>query len=317
MTTPSGSPWFGVAWLMTTAVVFMAPLIPSLRELFLRSDAGALDIDHLDNGRTDYAALSLRERLPALEELPQASTWPRTASGLLTVPPGQERLMARTARPLVIGPGSHVHTLVSSEAIYMQAHSMARRILHAGSIRCRGPVRLAPRTSADRHIVLSPGAKFQRLSAACIYSRPLRRDGPWHTPDPDAAMPLTVTHRRHQGDLRIPAGAMVQGGLVVTGDLHLGNGATVVGHIKVHGSAFLGLGASVRGALFALQAIHTEGGNYVAGPLCAGQLLRLGAGSQVGSKANPSSVSSWSMELGASVRVHGSISTVRGGEVMP
>ncbi|MGE8317214.1 MAG: hypothetical protein ACN6O3_00620 [Comamonas sp.] len=317
MNASTDSPLFGALWLLATALVFLAPLIPSLRELFSRSDAGALDIDHLDNGRTDYAAQSVREQLPSLEDLPQAAGWPRTTTGLPIVPPGHERLMAQASQPLVLAPHAGAHTLVSSTTVYLRAHSRVERILHARSIRSRGPVDLASRTSADGHVTLSPGTRFERLSAACICSLPLRREGRMRAAGPASGIPLTVAHRRHDGDLRIPAGATVQGGLVVTGDLYLEDGVVVIGHVKVHGSATLGREASVRGALFALQAIHTEGDNHIDGPLCAGQALRLGTGSRVGSPAIPCSVSSWSMEVGASVRIYGSLSTVRGGEVLP
>ena len=46
---------FGVTWLLLTVTVFLVPLFPALRELYSRSDAAALEIDHLDNGRTEAA----------------------------------------------------------------------------------------------------------------------------------------------------------------------------------------------------------------------------------------------------------------------
>ena len=307
---------FGIAWLILTAIVFFVPLIPALRELHSRSDADALEIDHLDNGRTDYAAQRMLDHLPVLEDMPRIAQWQRNHHGNLIVPRGQGRLQAKTTLPVVIGFRSQIKALVSTNTVDMQAQSMVLRVLHAKNVHCLGPVHLARLTSAVRNIVLAPGTKFQRLSAACIFTWPLKRSigFPLHTLG--EGMPLTEVQQRHHGDLRIPAGTVVKGGLVVTGDLWLEDMAVVIGHVKVHGSATLAKGACVRGALFALDNISTLGNNYIEGPLCAGKNLQLGPNSQVGSKHIPGSVSAWSIALMASVRVYGSLSAVRAGQVV-
>ena len=125
-----------------------------------------------------------------------------------------------------------------------------------------------------------------------------------------------VESKIHSGDLYIAAGTLVQGGLVITGNLSMGEGAVVLGHIKVHGEAALARGACVKGALFALDGIRTAGNNYIEGPLSAGSNLRLGANSQIGNKQVPSSTSAWTIQLEASVRIYGSLSAVRLGEVL-
>lgn len=307
---------FGVTWLLLTVTVFLVPLFPALRELYSRSDAAALEIDHLDNGRTDYAALRMLDQLPLLEEMPRSAQWQRDDRGQLVIPRGQTRLMARTMHSVVLGFRAQIKALISSETVELQANSMVLHLLHARNIHCLGPVHLARLSSAARNIVLSPGSRFQRMSAACIFTWPLKRSLGFPLDGLGEGMPLTVLQQRHQGDLRIPAGTMVQGGLVVTGNLWVEDMAVVTGHIKVHGSVTLAKGACIKGALFALDDIHTLGNNYIEGPLCAGKHLQLGPNSQIGSKQVPCSVSAWSIALLASVRVYGSMTAVRSGEVV-
>ena len=307
---------FGVTWLLVTAAVFLIPLYPALRELYSRSDAGALEIDHLDNGRTDYAALRMLDQLPLLEEMPRSEQWQRDDRGQIVIPRGQTRLEARTMQSVVLGFRAQVKALVSNETVELQANSMVLHVLHAQNIHCLGPVHLARLSSAARNIVLSPGSRFQRMSAACIFTWPLKRSLGFPLDSLGEGMPLTALQQRHYGDLHIPAGTMVQGGLVVTGNLWIEDMAVVTGHVKVHGNVTLATGACVKGALFALGDIHTLGSNYIEGPLCAGKHLQLGPNSQIGSKQVPCSVSAWSIALLASVRVYGSMSAVRSGQVV-
>lgn len=307
---------FGSMWLTVTALVFLLPLLPALRELYSRSDADALAIDPLDNGRTDYTALRMAEQLDLLEAMPRVAQWRYDDQGRLMVPRGQGRLMARTALPVVVGFRSQLRTLVSSDIVELQANSVVQRVLHAKSIHCLGPAQLARLTSADRHIVLSPGARFVRLSAACIFTWPLKRSLSFPLPELGTGMPLTRLQRRHEGDLRIPAGSIVQGGLVITGNLLMEEMSVVVGHVKVHGNAILAQSACVQGAVFVQGDLQTKGNNYVEGPLCAGKRLHLGPDSQVGDKDCLSSVSAWTIALHASVRVYGSIAAVRSGQVV-
>lgn len=316
MNLPSNPLLFGSMWLALTGLVFLLPLLPALRELYSRSDADALAIDPLDNGRTDYAAQRLSEQLDLLEAMPRVAQWRHDDQGRLMVPRGQGRLMARTDVPVVIGFRSQLRSLVSSDIVELQANSVVQRVLHAKSIHCLGPAQLARMTSADRHIVLSPGARFLRLSAACIFTWPLKRSLSFPLPELGTGMPLTRLQRRHEGDLRIPAGTIVEGGLVVTGNLLMEEMSVVIGHIKVHGNAILAQSACVQGAVFAQGDLQTKGNNYVEGPLCAGKRLQLGPDSQVGDKDCPSSVSAWTIALYASVRVYGSIAAVRTGQVV-
>ena len=306
---------FGITWLFLTAIVFLVPLLPALRELYSRSDADALEIDHLDNGRTDYAAQRMLDHLPLLDEMPRIAQWQHDDRGSLIVPRGQGRLLAKTTLPVIIGFRSQIKAWVSTNTVDLQAQSMVLRVLHAKNVHCLGPVHLARLTSAVRNIVLAPGTRFQRLSAACIFTWPLKRSLGFPLHSIGDGMPLTEVQRRHHGDLRIPSGTVVKGGLVVTGDLWVEEMAVVMGHVKVHGNATLAKGACIKGALFALDNINTLGNNYIEGPLCAGKNLQLGPNSQVGSKQIPSSVSAWSIALMASVRVYGSMSAVRAGQV--
>ena len=316
MNAPSSPLLFGSMWLVVTALVFLLPLLPALRELYSRSDADALAIDPLDNGRTDYAAQRMAEQLGLLEAMPRVAQWRLDDQGRLMVPRGHGRLMAKTGQPLVIGFRSQLRALVSSDMVELQANSSVQRVLHAKSIHCLGPVQLARLTSAERHIVLAPGTRFFRLAANCVFTWPLKRSLHFPLPELGNGMPLTELQKRHEGDLRIAAGSVVQGGLVVTGNLWMEEMTVVVGHIKVHGNASLAKGACVQGALFVLGDLQTKGNNYVEGPLCAGKRLQLGPESQVGSKQCPSSVSAWSIALQASVRVYGSIAAVRSGQVV-
>lgn len=307
---------FGLGWLLVTTLVFLLPVVPALRELFSRSDADALEIDHLDNGRTDYDAQRALDRLHLLEEMPRAAQWQRDDRGWLVVPRGQGRLSAKTVSSLVLGFRSEATTLVCAETVELQANSMVKRILHGKNIHCLGPAFLARKTSAVRNIVLAPGVHFQRLAANCIFTWPLKRHIGFPIHNLGEGMPLTKLQRRHQGDLHIAAGSLVHGGLVVTGNLRLDDGAVVIGHVKVHGDTSMGAGACIKGALFTLGRIRTAGNNYIEGPLSAGHELTLGPNSQVGNKQVRSSASAWMVQLHASVRIYGSISAVRVGEVV-
>ena len=134
-------------------------------------------------------------------------------------------------------------------------------------------------------------------------------------PQGGETIPLARLPQRHDGNLELAAGQVLEGSLVVDGNLVLHDGARVVGHIKAHGDVDLAAGASVMGAIFADGSIRCAGRNHVLGPISASHTVTLGPGTIAGSSDAQCSVSGWQLVLGPGVAVFGALASVAGCEI--
>ena len=304
--------WWGLAWLLLTALVFSLPLWPAFAELRRRRDAQPIAIDSEDSGETEYRIKLLAPRLPLLRELRGAPDW--QVGGGHVLPGGTHLAAARSDGPVTLDGGASADVLITEQTLTLGAGSGVAQLAHAARIVSRGPVHLDGRTSADTLVVLAAGSHVFRVAAPCIVTAPLTA-----APSPAAALPaapLSAVPRRHEGDFRLEAGQRLSDNLVVTGDITLGEGAELRGHVKAHGSIELARGARVTGALFAKRDIRCAGDNCVLGPISAVKTVVLGAGTQAGSPSVPCSVSGWQIELGPAVAVFGTLASVDGCEVL-
>lgn len=304
--------WWGLAWLLLTALVFTLPLWPALAELRRRRDAQPMAIDSEDSGETEYRIKLLAPRLPLLRQLPAAAAW-QAAGGGHVLPRGAHLAAARTDGPVTLQDGASADVLITEQTLTLAGGSQVTQLAHARQVVSHGPVHLDGRTSADALVVLASGSHVFRVAAPCIVTAPLAA-----APAPAAELamaPLGGLPRRHEGDFTLDAGQMLAESLVVTGNVMLGEGAQLRGHVKAHGDITLARGARVSGALFANRHIRCAGDNLVLGPVSAAKTVTLGAGTQCGSARVPCSVSGWQVVLGPAVAVFGTLSSVDGCEV--
>lgn len=303
--------WWGVAWLLATAAVFIGPLLPGLVELRKRRDAKPMAIDSVDNGDTDYRIKLLAPQFPVMSTLANADAW--LSGNSYRLPAGTRLSAARTDLDVILEREAVADILITDRSLEMEEGSQVTHLAHAQSIRTHGAAVLNGRASAESLVVLAPGSHVFRVAAPCIVTAPLQ-SAP--EVEPGAATPLVRLPQRHEGNLKVDAGQRLEASLVVTGDLVLEEGAVVVGHVKAHGRIELAPGARVEGALFAQDSIRCVGRNRVQGPLSAARRVELGEGTIAGSPLVPCSVSAWDVLLGPGVAVFGTITSVGGCDVV-
>ena len=302
---------WGVAWVILTAMVFTLPLLPGLMELKLGRDAQPIAIDHHDNGDTDYRIKLLAPKLPALASLPDASSWWMTDHS--QVPGGTHLPAVRTDGSVTLERDAVADMVIAERVLQLEEGSQVTHLAHADSVITRGAVTLSGRTSAQSLVVLAAGSHAFRVAAPCIVTAPLLAAPP--APQGGETIPLARLPQRHDGNLELAAGQVLEGSLVVDGNLVLHDGARVVGHIKAHGDVDLAAGASVMGAIFADGSIRCAGRNHVLGPISASHTVTLGPGTIAGSSDAQCSVSGWQLVLGPGVAVFGALASVAGCEI--
>jgi len=203
-------------------------------------------------------------------------------------------------------------TLGPRTAVLRWVHARGDLLVGDGSI-------LSGRASADQAIRLGSRVGFDRLAAtrisvtggASLPELPVPAPVAYAIPE-SQARPIG-DHLRIEGDLVIPAAAVLTANLVVTGSMVLGASAHLVGSLKAHGAVRLEDGAHVDGAVVSRRSIETGMRVSVGGPVVSEEEVRLGDGTTVGQPHRPTSIAAPRIELGAGTTVHGLITATEGG----
>jgi hypothetical protein len=229
------------------------------------------------------------------------------SGGAIAVPAG-ERIGARlyALEGVELGPGAEALEAHSERELRLLGGaklawwgSGARARLESGSFAQGGLV-------ARDEIRVGGGARFGLLRAPLI-----RCDGAAaasNAPLPEGPG-REGAHRRQvvDRDLRVEAGARVDGDLIVRGSVTVGAGAQVSGSIKARGSIVLEAGAAVRGSVVAGDRVALGEGARVGGCVLGELETRLGARSVVGRPGHLASVSSQRVYVSPGALVHGMI----------
>jgi hypothetical protein len=205
------------------------------------------------------------------------------AEGELRVDRGASVSRWAHARDVVLGPLSQVGARVSAE------HSIT---LEDGAqfLRARAPTIGAPRLAAQAHPSPPRSPVHQRFAGA-----------------PGARFDVSGARWLVDGDLSLPAGAEIEGDLIVHGNAAFAADCLIRGSLKVHGRLDLGDGCVIDGACVVVGPAQTGAQVRMAGPLVGEGLVRIGADSTIGRIDAETSVNGRLISLAPGVTVHGSI----------
>lgn len=325
-----------------TLSAMAVPLLPAFLEWYRPSDVQPLPIDETDALDPPFLARSFAQRLAATVQggepqlgrteivacPPVGQPLPLTdaeraagASHRLWHADGDLRLpddvafyaeVAATGA-LRAGERSICKALWAGGALRLSPHASILRWAHGDEVFVGQHCQLAGRVTAERLLVLAPGAGFTLLHAPRMQFLP-------YVPQPAAVQAsaegaaLTgvdwdATGRRaiSTGALVVPAGTAWRGDLICHGDLTLGPRCSVGGSLKVRGRLMAGPGCVVRGGVFAEADITLDEGCAVYGVLMSESAIAMGAGCVVGTLALPANVAAPRIDIGAGVLVHGTV----------
>lgn len=240
-----------------------------------------------------------------------------------TALPGGELFLNEifTTHSFVGGPQAVYRAILGDAGITLGPSSTVLRWVHARTELLVGDgSTLAGRASADTAIRMGAGVSFDRLSAPRIVVGggaelvEVPAANPVEFALPDEGVMAIGDHHRVEGDLTIPAGALLRSDLVVTGNVRLDGGAQLVGSLKAHGDVHLADGAVVDGAVVTRQRVVTGLRAVVGGPIIAEDEVALGPGTVIGQQHYPTSIAAPRISLARGVVVHGLVtSTSKGG----
>jgi predicted acyltransferase (DUF342 family) len=118
-----------------------------------------------------------------------------------------------------------------------------------------------------------------------------------------------------EGDLNIPARALVRFDLVVWGRLSIGEGACLEGSAKGHREVQIARGARIDGSVVGQSDVTLEDGVTVDGPVIAEDRLKMGARCVIGTVDEPSTVRAGAISVRSSSVIHGTAWASSPGEV--
>ncbi len=204
-----------------------------------------------------------------------------------------------------------------------------QRWADAASVHTGRHCRFHGRVSARDRIEFGPGSVFERVSAPVIVARgpseePFGEDArPPVTPSslergrlPTADMVHPLAQRRtYWRDLRSAQAVAHQGDLVVQGHVELASGSHIQGSIKAYQDLHLHGDCEVQGHLVARGAIRVGPGAHVRGNLMSETCIHLAAGSVVGTRDQPVSITAPAITMAPGATVHGSMSAYEGGRI--
>jgi hypothetical protein len=227
----------------------------------------------------------------------------------------------------VLGDGARLRALAADADVILGVNVEVLRWLDTA-----GELRAGPDSSLGRHcaargrILLASGCRFARLHGA-----PIQTPGAEPRPAPVALTPRSAPlrpdaaeHRRtidqvlryERGDLALPAGANVDGDVVVRGDLAVGAGAVIAGSVRAGGGVRLDTGTEVRGSVFADGPVMLGRGVAIAGHVFSQDTVAVAADVQIGRPgAVKSLVGNRGVTLAERVVVHGHVLTAGEGLV--
>lgn len=189
------------------------------------------------------------------------------------------------------------------------AHADASLYLERG---CSGLRRLSSATSVE----LEADCCFERIQAPQICFGGNASSEPEREPDLliDASFERlegAVRQSEHvtliRGNCKLPRMHRYQGSLVVTGRLLIGAGTEIIGDVKARDGIVMGAGARVRGSLCSEKQIQILDHAQVAGPLVSESGILLGAGAQVGTVLELTTVSAETIMAEVGARAHGTV----------
>jgi hypothetical protein len=335
-----------VLLVLLMGIFLTLPLLPALKELYLKRDAEPLNVVQQYAGEIRHFSYGFRSYIAyLLEPLRECVASNTSARG--TMPDGDQYLLvgsAVDARLVIAGGEKRIcHSLVAAgidvvfpdgvvfskevyaerdftggeksvfravlgeKGVHLARASTVVRWAHAvGAFRAEYDCDLYGRISSDREIRLESGCAFQRLNAPRIKLGRLDEE------ESDIAVETTrapLTHGRQlvDEDLEIQAGQIISANIVTRGRLHIGAGARVLGSVKSHKHMVLDAGVRVEGSLMSASTMRIGPDCHIAGPVVAEHGIAIDTGTCCGSLQAPTTVSAPTIQIVDGVTVFGTV----------
>ena len=346
-----------VAGLVTLiGTMLVVPLIPTLRELWGKTDAEPLnviqqhagDIRHfaqsfagfikelapvMEQCRTsgamargvlsdssEYAILAAMQELPELEPLGDGFLCPYVAVLLedFVSPPATTFSKEIYARgDFRGGKNNQYRAILSEKSIWLAEGSTVLRWANAEKkFAAAGSNELYGRISAGESIQLERGCTFLRLNAPRIE---LGAPTARDTECFSDNPPITSRQARrtlYDGDFEVKAGEVVHGDLVTRGALHIRTGARVVGSVKSNRSMILEPEVIIEGSAVSMGDMVIGAESALHGPVIAEHRLTIHSNARFGSDQKPTTVSSLEIKTEKGVVIFGTLWARQAGKVV-
>lgn len=205
--------------------------------------------------------------------------------------------------------------LLAEKNIDIAEGSLLLRWMHAGdSINVKPRSVLHGRVSAANSIHLAKNCHFERLYAPTIV---FGNSIPKHQTLSELNN-LSAEDIKHKVDTRgerwliednviIPDNSLIESNLVVVGKLKIGKNCRITGSIKSRHELYIGEGTEITGSLVSNENINCAKQCRIAGPVISEKTVFIDAGSIVGSKEKPTTISAEEINVETNTVTYGSI----------
>jgi cytoskeletal protein CcmA (bactofilin family) len=209
--------------------------------------------------------------------------------------------------------------LVDGDAVLGDRTTLLRWLHVQGSLTAGSGCQLFGRISSDLSICLGYGCRFERVSASAILAG-LQEIPSYLKRAQDVSDRSTIDRRfgrlRVNGDVHLATGDVVQGHIVALRAVRIDEGASVTGSVKSHATVRLGTSVEVHGAITSFGRIDIHDRCFIRGPVLCESEVVIGAGTQVGSPASPTTICAPRIRVAPGSVVYGTLWARESGEVL-
>jgi cytoskeletal protein CcmA (bactofilin family) len=346
--------WATLLLVLATGTLFLLPLVPTLREFYAKTDAGALSVIQQHTGDVRYFADSFRAYVRSLDKtLDDCKASGRPATGVM--PDGTDYLvlgsgdqayqlpfsgndqqcpvLVAAASDLLLpsdsifskdiysrgrlegGANNSYRAILAEQAAHLGEKSTVQRWVHSvAELSAAQDCKLYGRASSESVVRLAVGCMFTRVNAPKIAAGE-QAEVELDSGKEGRSTWDVSTRILHEGDLEIAAQESFQGNLVVRGKLHIGAGARVYGNVKSERDAVLGTGARVEGSLISARNLILGPECKVHGPVIAEHEMWIGRDSRFGAANCPTTVSAPRITISGGAVIFGTLWARERGEV--
>lgn len=226
------------------------------------------------------------------------------------------------------GEWNRLRVVVAEGGLVLREGSVLDHWAHARSAHVAANCSLIGPLAALQGVVVEEGCKFTSLAGSTI-----RFGNPDHHKDATvngqrrpvleprertgAGPSADLGRRIMEHDYYLPPDIRYDGDLIVHGNLKIGSGTRIAGSVKATGSIRVGARVRIDGTLVCGTALYVAPCCAIMGPVAAEESASIAENCLIGLLSRPTSLAAPEVYVWSGTTVHGAVSAIAGGRVMP